>query len=248
MVAHPTLAFAQIARGLTALGRGGFDDAYGHLRRMFDPSDIAFHPFVRSWMIGDLAEAAARSRQGDQARDLLEEVAAAATGSRSPLLRINLAYARLQLADDVAAEPYFSAALDLDLAAWPFQRARLLLAYGSWLRRRRRVAESRAPLRAARGLFDALGAVPWSERARQELRASGESSRRRTPEASEALTPQELQIAQMASGGLTNREIAQKLYLSHRTVGSHLYRIFPKLGITSRSQLSRLLQRAAGPV
>ena len=95
-----------------------------------------------------------------------------------------------------------------------------------------------APLRAARDTFDGLGTVPWSERARQELRASGETSRRRVVEARDQLTPQELEIAQLAASGLTNPEIAQRLFVSPRTVSSHLYRIFPKLGISSRSQLS----------
>jgi DNA-binding NarL/FixJ family response regulator len=81
--------------------------------------------------------------------------------------------------------------------------------------------------------------------ARRELRASGESSRRRTPEARDELTPQELQIAQMAADGMTNREIGERLYLSHRTVGSHLYRIFPKLDVTSRAELGRVLGAAA---
>jgi DNA-binding NarL/FixJ family response regulator len=85
--------------------------------------------------------------------------------------------------------------------------------------------------------FDALDAHPWSERARQELRSTGIAVKRRAPEPREALTPQELQIALMAAKGLSNREIGQKLYLSHRTVGSHLYRIFPKLNVTSRFQL-----------
>ena len=120
---------------------------------------------------------------------------------------------------------------------------RLLLAHGSWLRRRRRVSESRSPLRSARDTFDALGAVQWAERARQELRAAGETSRRREPEAWDNLSAQEIQIATMASEGLSNREIGRKLYLSHRTVGSHLYRTFPKLGITSRVQLASALAR-----
>jgi DNA-binding NarL/FixJ family response regulator len=98
-------------------------------------------------------------------------------------------------------------------------------------------------LRAARQTFDALGTRPWSERARQQLRATGETSRPRTPEARDQLTPQELQIAQMAAEGLSNREIAQMVYLSHRTVSSHLYRAFPKLGITSRTQLRGVLER-----
>ncbi|WP_164700744.1 LuxR C-terminal-related transcriptional regulator, partial [Modestobacter sp. KNN46-3] len=134
-------------------------------------------------------------------------------------------------------------ALAADLGPWPFARARLQLAHGAWLRRCRRAAESRAPLRAARDTFDALGAAAWGDRARQELRASGEQSRPRTPEAREQLSPQELLIAQLAAEGLTNREIGARLYLSHRTVGTHLHRIFPKLGITSRVAL----RAAIGP-
>jgi len=102
-------------------------------------------------------------------------------------------------------------------------------------------------LRAARDGFDALGAVPWGERARQELRASGEASRRRAFELSDTLSPQELQIAQLAAAGMSNKEIGRRLFLSHRTVGSHLYRIFPKLGITARSHLRAVLQENRQP-
>ena len=106
--------------------------------------------------------------------------------------------------------------------------------------RQRRIAESRAPLRDARDAFDAMGCAAWGDQARRELRASGESSRRRDLAASDQLTAQELQIAQLAQG-LSNRDIAQRLYLSHRTIGTHLYRIFPKLGITSRGELRSAL-------
>jgi len=92
-------------------------------------------------------------------------------------------------------------------------------------------------------LFDALGARRWGGRAREELRATGESvGRRRPPDASERLTAQELQIAQLAARGLSNREIAERLFVSHRTIGSHLYHIFPKLGITARTQLRNALR------
>ena len=108
----------------------------------------------------------------------------------------------------------------------------------------RRVAESRGVLRTARDTFDALGCAPWSEQARRELRASGERSRRRVPDARDQLTPQELQIAKLAAQGLSNREIGQRLYLSHRTISTHLYRVFPKLGIASRAELAIALSRA----
>jgi DNA-binding CsgD family transcriptional regulator len=231
------LALVQLVRGLAALGAGRHTEAYEHLWRVFDPADLAYHRYVRFWAVGDLAEAAVHSGHRVKVRQVLEELEPLAAQTRAPILQVGLSYARPLLAEDDDAESLFQTGLEADLTRWPFIRARLLLAYGAWLRRQRRVAESRAPLRAAREAFDALGALPWGERARQELRASGETSRKRMPEAWDQLSPQELQIAQMAAEGLSNREIGQRLYLSHRTVGWHLYRIFPKLGITSRSEL-----------
>jgi DNA-binding CsgD family transcriptional regulator len=153
---------------------------------------------------------------------------------------MSVEFARPLLAGDDDAEALFRAALRGRVAGWPAYRARLLLEFGCWLRRRRRVAESRHPLRSAREAFDALGMTPWAERARTELRASGEGSGPAATPVWTLMSPQELQIAQLAATGLSNREIGQKLFLSHRTVGSHLYRIFPKLGITARSQLRDL--------
>src|SRR5437879_6781869 len=143
--------------------------------------------------------------------------------------------------DDQEAADRFDEALGANLTNWPFQRARLLLAYGQWLRRQRRIAESRASLRDARDAFDAMGCAAWGDQARRELRASGESSRRRHPVARDQLTAQELQIAQLAAQGLSNREIGDRLYLSHRTIGTHLYHIFPKLGIAGRGELGLAL-------
>jgi DNA-binding NarL/FixJ family response regulator len=96
-------------------------------------------------------------------------------------------------------------------------------------------------LREARDIYDTLGAPRWSDHTRQLLRSAGESSTQRSPSARDRLSPQELQIATLAATGLTNRQISQRLYLSHRTIGSHLYRIFPKLGITTRTQLADAL-------
>jgi len=229
------------ARGVTWLGAGRPAVALEHLTRVFDRNDPAFHEAARFMSITYLADAASQSGQRHVAAPILDELEALAQRTPSPTLHAGLVYARAVLAPDDGAERLYDAALGSDLRHHPFEHARLQLAYGAWLRRQRRVSESRAPLRAARQVFDALACVPWGERARQELRASGEQSRPRIRGARDQLTPQELQIAQMAADGLTNREIGQKLYLSHRTVGSHLYRIFPKLDITSRAQLASRL-------
>ena len=237
--AHTTVALAQVGRVLAALGAGRHDAAYATARRLFDAGDPAYHPVISSWIIGELAEAALHVDAVDDARARLRAVEAAAGPAPASWVALGLRHARALLAaDDDEAAHRFDEGLSADLDRWPFQRARLLLAHGQWLRRQRRIADSRAPLRAARDIFDALGCVSWSDRARRELRASGESSRRRDPEARDRLTAQELQIAQLAADGLTNREIGRRLYLSHRTIATHLYRVFPKLGITARTELA----------
>jgi DNA-binding CsgD family transcriptional regulator len=240
--ASSVLATAQLARGLAALGSGLPADALQHLRRIHDHADPAYDAALRCWTIGDLAEAARRSGDPGAIRVFMDEMETAARQTPSPLLHAGLRYARALLADGTDAGALFETALESDMSTWPFLRARTQLAYGEWLHQQRRNAASRAPLRAARETFDALGVNPWSERARQLLRATGETSRPRTPEARDQLSPQELQIAQLAAEGLTNREIGQKLYLSPRTIGSHLYRTYPKLGITSRIQLREALE------
>ena len=147
---------------------------------------------------------------------------------------------RCPRADDEAEELY-RLALEPDLSRWPWPKARIELGYGSWLRRQRRVAESRVPLRSAQTTLRAVGATAWAEQARAELRPPGERVAADDPPALDMLSAQELQIAQLAAEGLSNREIGQRLFLSPRTVGSHLYRIFPKLDITSRGQLAARL-------
>jgi DNA-binding CsgD family transcriptional regulator len=237
-----TVALAQFGRVLSALGESRHDDAYASARRLFDPADPAYHPVVARWLIADLAEAALHADRVAEGRELLAQVEATVGARPAVWIELNLRHARALLArDEAAALEYFDDALAADLGSWPFQRARLQLAYGEWLRRQRRIADSRAPLRTARDTFDMLGCMSWSERARRELRASGERSRRRDRAAREQLTAQELQIAQLAAEGLSNREIGQRLYVSHRTISTHLYRIFPKLGITARGELRAAL-------
>jgi len=243
MGAQPMLALVQFVRGRGAVAHHRYDDGFAHLRRVLDPQDVAYHPFVGGWALPDVIEAAMHVGDRDQAERYFGELESLSSSIGASYLRATEAYARAVMSDE---ESFFDAALSSDLRNWPCFHGRLLLNYGRWLRRNRRIAESRAPLRAARQSFDALGFEGLAETARQELRASGETSIRRTPDARDQLTPQELQIAEMAAEGLSNREIGHKLYLSHRTVESHLYRIFPKLGVSSRVQLRLALPDAAG--
>ncbi|SNT66222.1 regulatory protein, luxR family [Asanoa hainanensis] len=237
--ASSLLAGVQLARGIAELGANRHEQAYGELHRVFVPTDPAFQRVQQVWTLSYLADAAVRTGRHAEARSVLasvEQVANASTGST-----IALEYARAVLADQDLAEPLFRAAMAGASGQLPWHQARVELAYGSWLRRQRRVVESRAPLRAARATFDALGARTWARQADQELRATGERGWQPRSNPRESLSPQETQIAELAARGLSNREIGERLFLSHRTVGSHLYRMFPKLGIASRHELAAAL-------
>ena len=228
------------ARATTASGQGQYERAFAHLARLHDPSDSAHHPVHGLWSLASLAEAAAMCGETDAARRILTALRPDVRVTRSPAGQVNLTYARAVLASENEIETRLREAIRSDMATWPIERNRLLLTYGTWLRRRRRARESRDYLREARDGFERLGARPWAERAREELRAAGERSNLPVADAWEALSPQEIQIASMVIQGLTNREVGERLFISHRTVGSHLYRMFPKLGISSRSELLRL--------
>ncbi|GIE91946.1 LuxR family transcriptional regulator [Actinoplanes regularis] len=231
-------AVALLARAAIASGQGRYEPAFTSLARLHDPADSAYHPAHALWSLASLAEAAVACGQVAAARSLLERLPAEVRATTSPAGRMNLAVARAVLAD--GDEPSFADAMAMDLTMWPYERYRLLFTYGMALRRRRRVRESRDHLRSARDGFDSLGAHPLAERARTELRAAGERSDSPATDVWETLSPQEIQIASMVARGLTNRDIAKSLFISHRTVGSHLYRMFPKLGITSRGDLRRI--------
>jgi DNA-binding NarL/FixJ family response regulator len=244
--ADAAVAELRHARGLVDLAAGRPADAYEQLRHVFDPEHPSHHPTVSGWTTSEFVDAAARTDHGPEAAEVLRILESDHVRMKMPWWRIGVAYGWAVLAahrdDPSATEAAFASARAMDLDRWPLARARLSLAYGTWLRRQRRVAESRAELRAARDLLDAIGVRYLADHAQQELGASGESGRHRGIDVLDQLTPQELQIARMAAEGLSNREIGTRLYLSHRTVGSHLYRVFPKLGITSRSQLHSALR------
>lgn len=234
------LAVIQLARATAAAGAGEHAEAFECLWRIHDPDDPAHHPVQALWSLASLAESATHCGRTEQARTLLVAARSVFTASASPAVQMSLAYTEAILAPAEDVDAAFASAFAVGIADSPFERYRASLVYGSWLRRQHRARESRVHLRLARDGFDHLGSRPWATRARVELRASGERSATAVRDAKDVLSPQELQIARMAADGQTNREIGEKLYLSHRTVGSHLYRVFPKLGITSRSQLTKL--------
>ncbi|KLD64569.1 ATP-binding protein [Dyella japonica] len=240
-------AMLQIARGASAIGAGQHWLAYEQLQRVFAPADPAFNSGLESFALAYFVEAAVFSGSPESGRRVFDQIERAAAPTPMPWVQTMLYYGKALLAEPEDAEHWYLQGLGPAAKHWPFLRGRLLLAYGGWLRRQRRSANARRPLREAREIFDALGASPWSHRAREELRASGECSRQRSERIWETLTPQELHIAQLAAEGLSNKEIGTRLYLSHRTVGYHLHRIFSKAGITSRSMLGSMLVGVENP-
>ncbi|XVV16244.1 LuxR C-terminal-related transcriptional regulator [Actinoplanes sp. CA-131856] len=192
----------RFARGVALLSSERYAEAYTMLSPLMDGPRPAD-------AAGHLAEAALRC------------------GKRDSMPQLPDLYVRALLDGD---ERSFAQARQA--ASSPWLAARIDLEYGSWLRRQRRVNESRLPLESARHTFEVLGATTWARRAGRELRAASG-----VPGAG-ILSAQELEIARFAADGLSNREIGQRMFLSPRTVGSHLYRIFPKLEVTSRAQLA----------
>ena len=233
---YALLAHVQLIRGTAALGEGRPDRAYEELAPIFDPTALPYHHSSRFWALASLAEAAVGCGHHQQLRTLVAELSPLSEPHNAVLNR-GLAYARAVLAD--TGQAYVAALADEELSEWPFETARLQHAYGRWLRRQRRVIEARTQLRAAADIFTELGATPWALRSDAELQATGERVER-DADARQLLTPQEFQIAQMVAEGQTSREIAARLFLSPRTVDSHLYRTYRKVGVLSRAELARL--------
>ena len=229
-------AAADWALGLLELGLGRPTEALQHLLALIGAGG---HPGILLWATPDLVEAAVRAGQPERCSAVLERFGGWVTGSGLPVPAAALARCEGPLADSEAAVDHFVAALRHDHSAQrPFERARNELALGEALRRQRRRTEARTHLRNALEVFENLGTTPWSERARAELRASGETARKHDPNTVDQLTPQELRIAVFASRGASNPDIAAKLFLSRRTVEYHLHKVFTKLGVTSRAELT----------
>ncbi|WP_316744965.1 LuxR C-terminal-related transcriptional regulator [Streptomyces sp. MK7] len=239
--AHPMFCLVRVARGVCALAEGRYHEAHDELDALFDPSAVGYHPHVRLSVLAHLAEAGAHSDRHDQVAARIRELEPIGATGASPLLSVHLHCAKALLATGEDAVEVLGKALEAGLTEWPFERARLQLAHGTLLRRDRPSA-ARPVLRAAAATFDALGARPWVDRAHAELRASGETRRRRSSRIDQ-LTPQELQVTRLVAQGLSNREIAARLFLSPRTISTHLYRIYPKAGVSSRTELASVMAR-----
>jgi DNA-binding CsgD family transcriptional regulator len=197
-------------------------------------------PMTRRMAALDTFSAAIRCGRQDVVDARLEEIEDFAAGTRRPSSIAVAAHGRALLGDGAADENFQRALAAHDESPRRPDRARTELAYGEFLRRTRHRVDARIHLRTALALFEELGAAPWAERAAQELRASGETARRREAASADALTPQERQVAALVRQGLSNRDAAAQLFLSRRTVDFHLRNVFAKLGIASRAELTAM--------
>jgi DNA-binding CsgD family transcriptional regulator len=244
-------ARARRALGIAALADGSHLLAFSQLRQLFGEDGAPVHNIFSYLGVADIATAAVRAGRRMEGQDVLERALSHLGGAPSPRLEQLIAHARGILAGPDGAEAHFDKALsDPAGEQWPFERAQLRLDYAEWLRRRRRINDAKPVLTQALGTFRRLRARSWAQRAEAELRACGVAvaDAPGEPDALWELTPQQRQIVRMASDGLTNREIGDRLFLSPRTVSSHLYRSFPKLGVADRHQLRDVIARSRTPV
>jgi DNA-binding CsgD family transcriptional regulator len=236
-------ADAEGALGLQALLGGRLDEAVERLapivalafeRNIVEPSVVPYAP--------DLVEVYVRAGRRDEASEILERFESNALRTGRRWAQAAALRCRGLLAADDGIDEAFTAALELHAQSpQVLERGRTELLYGGRLRRANRRRDARPHLRAALEIFDELGAAPWRELAQAELRATGESLARREPAASERLTPQELKIGMLVAEGKTNREIAEQMFLSPKTIEFHLTQVYRKLEIHSRAELAHLL-------
>ncbi|WKU05436.1 AAA family ATPase [Micromonospora sp. HUAS LYJ1] len=237
--------FAQHPRVLAAIGQGDYDAAFGHAAAMSPPGVLASHVPHCTWVMFDLVEVAVRTGRTAEAQAHVRAMRDADVAGLSPRMALLQAGAEAVVGDDEAVTRLETLLADPATRRWLFDGSRVRLALGERLRRTRSPVEARRHLLAARDGFAAMAAEPWLARVERELRACGYRPPPRQRGDLTALTAQELQIAELAASGMTNKQIAGRLYLSHRTVGAHLYRIFPKLGVTSRAALRDALPPSA---
>ncbi|WP_232837855.1 helix-turn-helix transcriptional regulator [Streptomyces atratus] len=232
------------ACGLTAMALGDGDSAFRHLRALFGDDGSPLDPFLSPRSISELAAAAQRVGRQQEAARILMEVRERQGPRPTTRMTLLMHHAAALVDDDADPEHHFRLALvNPEADKWPLERAQARLHYAIWLRRRRRPLEARTQLTAVLEVATRLGARHLAASARSELRASGVAHAPASADRLAELTAQQQQIARLAANGLSNREIGERLFLSPRTVGSHLYNVYPKLGISSRHQLRDILLR-----
>jgi DNA-binding CsgD family transcriptional regulator len=232
------IEIAEWAAAVLHNGLGEYADAAAAAQRAFDHDVLGFG----GWVLPELVEAAVRSGDRPAAEVAFARLVERSSTSATPWARGIEAAMHALLTDGADAEALHVEAIDQLSRSWvAVFHARAQLNYGEWLRREHRRVDARTQLKAAYDAFESMGARAFAERARRELLATGETVRKRTIDTRDDLTPQEAQIARLASERLTNPEIAAQLYLSHRTVEYHLRKVFAKLGISSRKELVNAL-------
>jgi DNA-binding CsgD family transcriptional regulator/tetratricopeptide (TPR) repeat protein len=237
--------FALMGLTVLELGLGRYPEALRWGLQIFDDDPPGFGNRI----LPEVVEAGVRSGNREAAQGALARLTERATACGSPWALGLMARSTALMASDADAETHYQDAIrHLSETAVRTELARAHLLYGEWLRRRKRRRDAHLQLRAAYGMFTAMGAVAFAERARLEQRASGQS-KRDTPHAHNpfGLTPQETQVARQAAAGVTNAEIASRLYITTSTVEYHLSKIFRKLGVTSRRQLATALSTSGTP-
>jgi DNA-binding CsgD family transcriptional regulator len=199
--------------------------------------------YASMWALPELIEAAARTRNAAIARDALERLAGTTQPAGTDFGLGIEARSRALLSEGDAADGLFREAIErLGRTRLRSEVARAHLLYGEWLRRQNRRVDGRGQLRIAHDMFTSMRMDGFADRARRELVATGETVRKRTVESSDELTPQERQIALLARDGLSNPEVGTRLFISPRTVEWHLRKVFAKLAISSRKELSSALR------
>jgi DNA-binding CsgD family transcriptional regulator len=218
-------------------GCGRYGEALEAAQRGCEEDDVGLF----GWSLVELIEAGVRSGETDAAAAALDRLSARTQASGTDWALGIEAGSRALLSDGSEAERLYREAIDrLAHTRGVVHVARARLLYGEWLRRETRRVDAREQLRAAHEMFSGIGAEGFAERARHELLATGETARKRTDDARAVLTPQEAHIARLARDGLSNPEIGAQLFISPRTVQYHLRKVFLKLDLTSRNQLSRV--------
>ncbi|MFK4066690.1 AAA family ATPase [Streptomyces sp. NPDC029674] len=241
------------AKVLCALGHGLTEEAWHHARGLMPPDEGEELPSGSPWLhlsLVDRVQAAVDSGRRAEARHHLRAVRSSGLARASAHHTFLMAVAEAFAAEEDEAEERYEAVYALPGAeSWPFPLARAHLAHAAWLRRHGRPERAVVHSRAALTVFTRLGATPWAAQASRELAAAtadaGTAAGPAGGHRHSSLSAQETRIAELAAEGLTNRQIGERLGLSPRTIGAHLYRVFPKLGITTRAGIARAL--ADGP-